>query len=196
MAYADDYFDEHGYTDHGILLLIDMGNREWWISTKGYCIQAFSDDELASIGDEVADKLKDQTYMDAFETFLRRVDIVLYEYFGEQAEPVFGEMTFSDKFSRWAENISWSLVLAAEAFALILAFLIVGGMKRKMKTARKKALAQEYICENGFKLTRRADIYLYSHTSSRRIERENHPGRSSTHTGSSGKTHGGRGGRF
>ena len=33
MEFADDYFDYNGYSDEGLLLLVDMGNREWWIST-------------------------------------------------------------------------------------------------------------------------------------------------------------------
>ena len=46
-AYADDFYDYHGYgfgTDHdGILLLVSMEARDWHITTTGYGITAFTD---------------------------------------------------------------------------------------------------------------------------------------------------------
>ena len=32
-AYADDYFDYNGYGENGVLFLVDMGERNWHIST-------------------------------------------------------------------------------------------------------------------------------------------------------------------
>ena len=50
MEYADDYYDYNGYgqgSDYsGVILLIDMGSREMWISTSGMCIDAIGDFDM------------------------------------------------------------------------------------------------------------------------------------------------------
>ena len=57
MAYADDYYDYNGYgagaDNDGILLLLSMEDRDWWISTTGYGIDAFTDYGIDVIGDEI-----------------------------------------------------------------------------------------------------------------------------------------------
>ena len=49
-AYADDYFDYNGYgygaDRSGILFLLSMEERDWWMSTRGSAIQAFTDDGI------------------------------------------------------------------------------------------------------------------------------------------------------
>ena len=197
MEYADDYYDYNGYANDGLLLLIDMDNREWWISTKGDGIYAFSDREIQKAGKKIVKSLKSEDYMQACEVFLIEVDEELYDYYDGQMGPVFREAGFSGNLKRWWRNINWTAVLIAEAVAIAAAFIIVGIMKRGMKTARPKNQAQDYIRPGSFQLTNSADIYLYSHTTSRRIEHDTDSGGgSSTHTSSSGDTHGGGGGSF
>ena len=53
MEYADDYFDYNDYTPDGVLLLVSMEERDWWISTAGFGIQAFTDAGIAYIGDQI-----------------------------------------------------------------------------------------------------------------------------------------------
>ena len=46
-AFADDYFDENGYgigaSRSGVLLLVSMEERDWYISTGGTAIRAFTE---------------------------------------------------------------------------------------------------------------------------------------------------------
>lgn len=53
--YADDYYDylidNEGLGENGLLFLIDMDNREVWISTSGECILSYNDIEIDSIID-------------------------------------------------------------------------------------------------------------------------------------------------
>ena len=201
MEYADDYYDYNGYADAGILLLIDMGNREWWISTKGTtCNYALNDRDIQRIGKKIAKSLKSEKYKQACEIFLEEVDEELYDHYDCELGPVFREPGLDGTLKRWWRNINWVAVLIAEAVAIVAAFIIVGVMKHGMKTARSKNQAQDYIRPGSFQLTNSADIYLYSDTTSRRIEHEDHSGfdsgGSSTHTSSSGDTHGGGGGSF
>lgn len=66
--YADDYYDffidNQGWQENGLLFLIDMDNRDVWISTCGDCILAYSDSEIESIIDSGYDSLANGNYAD------------------------------------------------------------------------------------------------------------------------------------
>ncbi|MCR5067477.1 MAG: TPM domain-containing protein [Erysipelotrichaceae bacterium] len=59
VAFADDYFDYNGYgrgaERSGIILVIDMNGREMYISTRGVCIDYFTDYGIECIADEIVD---------------------------------------------------------------------------------------------------------------------------------------------
>lgn len=71
--YADDFYDNNGYgygTEHdGCLLLVDMENREWWISTCGFGITAFTISGINYIGEQFSPKLTDAQYYKAFNIY-------------------------------------------------------------------------------------------------------------------------------
>ncbi len=73
--YADDYFDYNGFgrgPDYdGILFLIDMDNREAYISTSGIGIRYLTDQRIEGVLDEVFDSgLADGDYYGASRGFL------------------------------------------------------------------------------------------------------------------------------
>lgn len=55
MVYADDYYAELGYGDNGVIYLIDMDNREIYISTTGKTSDYLTEARLESIFDVAAD---------------------------------------------------------------------------------------------------------------------------------------------
>ncbi|MBO4218209.1 MAG: TPM domain-containing protein [Erysipelotrichaceae bacterium] len=63
IDFADDYYDAHGFgrgSDRsGIMLVIDMGGREMYMTTSGKCIEYFTDYGLECIADEVVDLMGD-----------------------------------------------------------------------------------------------------------------------------------------
>ena len=69
MEYADDYFDYNDYAPDGVLLLVSMEESDWWISTTGYGIQAFTDAGIEYIGKKVVPYLSDGEYAKAFTAF-------------------------------------------------------------------------------------------------------------------------------
>ena len=83
MAYADDYYDYNGYgagaDNDGILLLLSMEDRDWWISTTGYGIDAFTDYGIDVIGDEIVPDLSNGDYYSAFTEFIDLTDDFLAE---------------------------------------------------------------------------------------------------------------------
>ena len=75
---------------------------------------------------------------------------------------------------------------------LLIAFWMMKGKLKKMKTAVENDYAANYIKPGSMNISVSRDLFLYS-----RIAKTERPKESSgTHTSSSGRTHGGRGGSF
>ncbi|TJX15663.1 TPM domain-containing protein [Tissierella creatinini] len=98
MEYADDYFDYNGFGQgpdyDGILFLIDMDNREAFISTSGLGIRYLTDQRIEGVLDEVFDSgLGDGDYYGASQGFLRKTrqyleaGIPSNQYSADEKEP-------------------------------------------------------------------------------------------------------------
>ena len=75
---------------------------------------------------------------------------------------------------------------------MLIAFWMMKKKLKKMKTAVENDYAANYMKPGSMNLTMSRDLFLYS-----RITKTEKPkGDSGTHTSSSGRTHGGRGGSF
>ncbi len=66
MEYADDYYDnlifDNGWSENGMCFLIDMDNREIYVSCAGLCVDEYSDYELDSIIDRGYDCVVNEEY--------------------------------------------------------------------------------------------------------------------------------------
>lgn len=191
MAYADDFFDYNGYGQgvgyDGVLLLVSMEDRDYYISTSGYGITAFTDAGIEYIGDEVVYYLSDGYYALAFSEFAELCDDFItrantgspYDYDslpGEPYDPVF--------------TLGVSL-----AVGLVIGLICVSIMKGKLKSVRPQSGAGSYLKDGSLKVTASRERFLYSHTT--RVARASESrGGSSTHRSSSGRVHGGGGGKF
>jgi uncharacterized protein len=73
--YADDYFDDNGFgfgaDRDGALLLVNLEEMEWWISTSGVGITAMNDDAIDQLGYELTPSLSDGEYLNGFELFIQ-----------------------------------------------------------------------------------------------------------------------------
>lgn len=202
MDYADDFFDYNGYgfgANHdGILLLVSMEDRDWWISTCGYGITAFTDAGLDYIADRVVPKLSDGKYAKAFEIFGEQCDAFITQARTGESYDV-GHLP-KDPF-RFGKCLLISL-----AIGLFTAGCVVWGLKGQLKTVHAQTGASNYSKTSVPHLTTNKETYLYSTMSSRPKPKpsESSSGRSgssfgggsSIHRSSSGRSHGGRGGKF
>ena len=75
QSYAEDYYDSHGYGDTGILLLVCMAEREYWVCTTGTTV------ELEELEDRFVPLLSSGDYADAFIAFAQGLPEYLYERF-------------------------------------------------------------------------------------------------------------------
>lgn len=192
-AYADDYYDYnyYGYDSEGsgLLLLVDMGGRNWHISTKGKGIRAFTDYGISQIGDEVAGYLSDGDYYGAFKKFAGLADSYIDKY--ENSGKAYD---VGNKPKDYGHIFMVSLAGGAVA-----ALIVCLCMKAQLKTAVRQAGARVYIKNGSMRVNNARDIFLYNTVSKTKIETDSGGhggGGSSTHTSSSGSTHGGGGGKF
>ncbi len=189
-SYADDIYDYNGYREDGCLLLLCMEKGSWYIYTSGYGITAFTDAGIDYIGEQMIDAgLSDGEYAAAFDRFVSLCkDFVLQARSGEPYD--------SDNLpvDMW-EDVFKPALLVGVIVGVIVAFVLAGVLRSKMKTVNAKADADGYVCRDSVDIPLRHDIYLYSHVTRTPRPKSSSSG-SSTHRGSSGRSHGGGGGRF
>ena len=185
-AYADDYYDDHGYGVNGALLLLDMEGRNWWVSTSGSCIRYIDSQEL---GMYFVPYLSQGEYYQAFSLFGMLVNAVMENpgIDGEFVVDAEGLVHYQEKTEHWYDGIWQCLVIGC-----VIGLIVVTVMAAGMKTVRAKYSAADYVDRNSLHFTRKEDRYLYQ-TMTRRAKPKNN---SSSHRGSSGRSHGGGGGRF
>lgn len=178
MAYADDYFEAH-YGENGILLLISMGEREWHISTCGTGIEAYADADLVDMENGIMRYLPEGQYYDAFDQFLLDA-----QYHAADTA---------------ASNFTTSLVLSIPVGAVI-AGIILLIMRGMMNTKTPKHSAEDYLNQGSYRLTKQQDLFLYSNVTKTPRPQQSSGGSgrggSIVHRSSSGRSHGGRGGKF
>lgn len=192
--YADDFFDYKGYGEgdnhDGILFLLDMENRKWAISTTGAGIPYFTDYGQEKIMDDVKPYLSDGEYYDAFDTFVTMCDDYINTAITDEPYDV----------NNQPKTIIpiYYIIFGGVGIGALVGFIVVLIMKSKLKTVRMQPLASSYVKSGSFKLTEHSDLFLYRNISKTAKPKDNDSssGGSSTHTSSSGTSHGGSSGSF
>lgn len=188
MEFADDYYDYNGYSPDGVLLLVSMEARDWWISTKGFGITAVTDWGIRFLEDTIVSDLGDEYYADAFTNFGNTVEKMWIE--AKKGTPYDVNHTM-----KTTGRVVLTFVIAW-LIAIALALVIVLVMRSKLNSVKPQKWAGDYIRPGSFQLTVARELYLYRTVSRTRRQSENSGGGSSTHTSSSGSSHGGGGGKF
>ena len=198
MEFADDYYDNNYSNPDGIILVINMGTSEWYVSTAGNCIDNISDYEIDYIiGDYVLPYLQNGDFYSGFDSFVDGFDY--YFYYDDTADIEENyEYEVEDKSSFGLENLGISGIIGA-----ISSFITSRVLKGQLKSTAPKRTATNY--SNNFVVTGMSDFYLGSYVSKTKIIKNkdisggNHGSYGSghsSHTSSSGVSHGGHGGHF
>lgn len=193
MAYADDYYDYNGYgfgaDRDGILFLVSIGERDWHISVRGRGITAFTDAGLDYITEQFLSDLSDGRYAAAFDTYARQCDDFL-------TQAATGEPYDVDNLPK-GEFPAVVMFLFELAISFVIALIVTGVMRLQLKSVGSESAADNYVKQGSMKLTRETDLFLYRYVErSEKPKEESSKGGSTTHTSSSGATHGGKGGKF
>lgn len=208
QAYADDFYDQNGYgygdTNSGILLLLDMEGREWYMSTCGEAIYIFTDYGLDQLGETILPWLSNGDYYYAFLAWISSLSPYVKAY--RNGGPVDGYVPPDEYESPYGEEIVYHDMPVgirirpfptALIIGLVAALITILIMRSRMNTAKLQKSAANYLKDGSFRLRQRSDMFLYSRvTRTARPKNNTSGGGSSVHRSSGGVSHGGRGGRF
>ena len=175
-AVADDFYDQNGYGRgdsgrDGVLLLISVEERAWYVSTCGKCENMVS---ATSIGDRIGSDLSDGNYAAAFKA-----------YANEVKREIFHETSFFNP----------TRLGVAVGIGFVIALIIVGTMKAKLKSVRFQPAANNYLKPGSLNVTLAQEHFLYT-TVTRTARPKENDSSSGSHTSSGGVSHGGGGGHF
>ena len=191
QQFADDFFDYgiygQGPNRDGILFLVSMEERDWSISTSGYAITAFTDAGMEYIEDQVVPYLSDGDYETAFSEFADLCDQFIEK--ARSGAPY-------DRYNLPKGDFDWMFsIILAVVIALVVALIVTAILKAQLKSVRFQSGAGSYVKSGSMNITTSRDIFLYKNVT-RREKPKNTGGSSSTHRSSSGRSHGGRSGKF
>ena len=170
--FADDFYDYNGYgygeNDDGIIVVFNTGegdgNRNISISTHGTGIDYLTDNEISLIIETMINPVKNGDFAGAFDNFVVECENAI--------DP--------------SISIIWIPVSILIGFGL--AYLLVMIQASKLKTVRAQVSAADYV--GNVMLTSQYDNFLYRNVRSTPKAKSSSSG-GSTHTSSSGRTHGG-----
>lgn len=203
---ADELYDYCGYgfgeDKDGIMLFISMDDRDWAISTCGRAIDVFSEYDCDYIGNEIVPYLSDGEYAAAFERFARLCDrFITNGGIDDPNDDSYDDDYYDDyrDFTIPSERLSPVWILVSIGIGVLIAVLVVGIMRSKLKTVRFQAAASNYVKHGSMNITDSSDLFLYR-TMSRTPRPKNNDNSSSgsggIHMSSSGTMHGGSSGKF
>ena len=209
MDYADDYYDYNGYgidsQYSGLLMLINMKDREVWISTTGRAIDIFTDGRISDMTGRIASYLSNANYKRACHVFLD--DVINYSNKGvpssqyrEERLPDFYQQnpTYLQRVSRLVK--SWPVYIIPLIISIVATIIITRSSKGRVTIDNRT-----YEEPGSFVLTQNTDKFIRETTTASKIQTDSYDGRSgrnssynrsSTHRSSSGRTHGGGGRNF
>lgn len=175
QAFADDFYDYNGYgygeNDDGLVVVFNTGevdgNRNLWISTHGTAIELLSDSEINYILDEMITSLLIGEYSSAFDVFVDECAKAV-----DTSVPLY--------------YIPLSIVIG-----LIIAFIITKIQASGLNTVRAQHDASDYV--GNVELTQKYDNFMYRDVKKTPRPKSNS---GSSHTSSSGRSHGGGGKSF
>ena len=208
--YADEYYDGHGFSSDGILLLIVMDTREWAFSTSGFGITVFGDGELGELENAMVGALSQGEYANGIANYAQgAVYFVNYakEYgYNFSEDGYYTDYDSNGNTVHHTESVPAPIgkrILISALIGVIIAAIAVLVMKSKMNTVHKKAAASDYIREGSLDITRANDVFINSSVArtpraqaQSRSGGSSHHGGGSIHISSGGGSHGGSHGRF
>lgn len=187
---AADFYDYNYFKTNGIIFLIDMDVREYSIVTTGSAMNVYLNTEIDIMLDNVYPYMANKNYYSACNSFMEDID----RYYSVQEDDYY----YGDSYGK-KQSIG-SRVLNAFFGAGIVATVVILIMLFQCRMVRKANSSRSYLVEETKKIDNLGEIKTGSHTSRVRIQTSSGSSgggsRSSSFSGSSGRSHGGGSRRF
>lgn len=209
QEYADDFYDYYGYgigeKKSGMLFLLSMQERDWYISTCGDAIYALTDYGIQQVGNAAVEYLSQGDYYSAFVVYLNTLESYLRAF--QNGSPIDGYADYSGSYYHgdrehvvyYNQPYTPNLMISI-GVGLLISTITLLCMRGAMNTKRVQRSASEYMVAGSYNLRTQRDIFLYSRVSKTRRESDSGGhgggGGSSVHHSSGGHSHGGGGGKF
>lgn len=150
--YAKDYYRSQelgsGSQRSGVMFLVAMESRDYVTITYGSAVQAFSDGRIQTIEEKVQPLLSKGENLQAAQTFLQLCGDTL-DYYARHGKPMPG--------GSGAGRVAVVLLVP-----LGIAGLVCGVLCSRMRTARPKTEAADYLSPEGLVLHRQTDRYTHT----------------------------------
>lgn len=203
--YAADFYERNGFglgADYsGIIMIVDMGERDAQIVTCGQAITIFTDYYIDRIWNAMRGSLSDGDFYAAMETLCDNVTYYSAEYIKYQENP-----EYVSGYQMSQEKSGAAMLFAgAGIFAAVVAGIAVAFMRKGQKNVKPYTDGRAYLKEDGVTITTDQNIFASTHTVRTPIPKENNNnhhsggswgGGSSTFHSGGGRSFGGSGGRF
>lgn len=193
-VYADDFYDYNDFKNDGLLLLIDMENKEYFVSTSGEAILMYDDNRIDSILDSMEYQMKNGAYYSAMNNGINKIS----SYYDSGIPSSNSNCKITDD----GEYVCYKSIpyFAIAIISGIITAIIMVIITRRYKKIRTASNADQYIDDAKSKIIESKDQFLYSNTVKVRKQSSSSSGGSSggssTRSSSSGRSHGGGGRGF
>lgn len=162
--YINTTFDSMFGPEHdGVMLVVDMGSRNFRILSNGLAADAVTMDDIDYLTDLITPYLSDGDYAQAFAEFADRCEYYINGHINGYPFP------------------AGTTAIVALVIGFVVALIATGVMKGQLKSVHQKAAAGDYLKAGSLQVTRSRDIFLY-----RNVTRQAKPKSTSSSGGSSG----------
>jgi uncharacterized protein len=186
--FADDFFDNNGYGlgsgRDGCIFLRVMESRDYWFSTSGRGIGILNRYAFNKLESDTGKYLGKNDYYATFRAFINAWDEFL-------------KLDAKSRSYNFFYRYNLVLVLIVWLVAFVIGLIVVSTWKQGMNTALPKTQAAVYIIPESLNFTAKKDSFLFSKVDkTKRVTQNAVSGsRVGTHISSSGRSHGGGGGK-
>ena len=217
MEYADDYYDNlifnSGWSESGMCFLIDMDNREIYVSCAGLSIYEYTDYELQTIVDKGFECVSYGAYAKGMVAMIDEARYLASEIYSDSADTgiywtddTYGEDYYYDEYY-YGGNSAVNAFDISHVFIYIVIGLVVGAIAvfAVKNNYKNTGIGDEYNADDVFlEVTSSSDNIISRNVITTKIPRNNNNHRSgsgggggvSVHRSSGGISHSGAGRKF
>ncbi|WP_249029544.1 TPM domain-containing protein [Tannockella kyphosi] len=184
-SYTDDLYTQLYNDSDGVILVLSLDTRDWYISTEGYGDFAINDYCLDQMEEKVISDFSSGDYDEGF------YDFVYYSSLFVKEAKTDTPYTYSHEYKEFTDIFEYLIYIVVGS--VVVSILYVVSLSKQMNTIRANDSAGNYLSRETFNLTDSNDRFLYSHVS-KTVKPKNNGGGGGR--GGGGGSSGGRGGKF